>query len=275
MEELRGRNALVTGAGGGLGGYIARALAAEGVNLALTDLPGAAVDDLAAELRGRGVEVQCEPADLGDADQRRHLAEWATEALGPPDILVNNAGLEFGGGFLRTTEEELEAIVTVNLLAVMDLTRIVLPGMLERGRGHIVNMASLAGKVAPAYLASYAATKHGVVGFTHALRAENGGGRPVGFSAICPGFVSRVGMFGRLEHRVSAPRVLGTVPPESVGDAVVRAIRKNLAEVIVNNRPVRPLVLLNALAPRVAGGVWRLRAMREFAEGYARARDRL
>ena len=96
----------------------------------------------------------------------------------------------------------------------MDLTRIVLPGMLERGRGHIVNMASLAGKVPPAYLASYAATKHGVVGFTHALRAENGD-EPVGFSAICPGFVSRVGMFGRLEHLVSAPRFLGTVPPES------------------------------------------------------------
>ena len=135
----------------------------------------------------------------------------------------------------------------------MDLTRIVLPGMLERRRGHIVNMASLAGKVPPAYLASYAATKHGVVGFTHALRAENGDGRPVGFSAICPGFVSRVGMFGRLEHRVSAPRSLGTVPPESVGDAVVRAIRKNLAEVIVNNGPVRPLILLNALAPRAGG----------------------
>ena len=117
------------------------------------------------------------------------------------DILVNNAGIEFGGSFLRTTEEELEAIVTINLLAVMDLTRIVLPGMLERERGHIVNMASLAGKVPPVYLAAYAATKHGVVGFTHALRAENGD-EPVGFSAICPGFVSRVGMSG-----LRAPRV--------------------------------------------------------------------
>jgi len=275
VDELRGRNALITGAGGGLGGYIARALAAEGVNLALTDLPGAALDGLAAELQGRGVEVRCAPADLGDVDERQRLAAWATEALAPLDILVNNAGLEFGGSFLRTTEEELEAIVAINLLAVMDLTRIVLPGMLERERGHIANMASLAGKVSPAYLASYAATKHGVVGFTHALRAENGGGKPVGFSAICPGFVSRVGMYGRLEHLVSAPRALGTVAPESVGDAVVRAIRKNLAEVIVNKGPVRPLVLLNALAPRLAGRVWRLRPMREFAEGYARARDRL
>ena len=139
----------------------------------------------------------------------------------------------------------------------MDLTRIVLPGMLERGRGHIVNMASLAGKVPPAYLASYCRDQ-AWRGRLHPRAASREWRRqPVGFSAICPGFVSRVGMFGRLEHRISAPRVLGTVPPESVGDAVVRAIRKNLAEVIVNNRPVRPLILLNALAPRVAGRVWR------------------
>jgi short-subunit dehydrogenase len=274
VDELRGRNALVTGAGGGLGGYIARALAAEGVNLALTDLPGVTVDELATELQGRNVEVRQAPADLGDADERQRVAAWAAEALGPLDILVNNAGIEFGGSFLRTTEEELEAIVAINLLAVMDLTRIVLPGMLERKRGHVVNMASLAGKVPPVYLAAYAATKHGVVGFTHALRAENGG-EPVGFSAICPGFVSRVGMFGRLEHLVSPPRFLGTVPPESVGDAVVRAIRKNLAEVIVNKGPVRPLVVLNAAAPRLASRIGRTRPMREFAERFARARDRL
>ena len=104
---------------------------------------------------------------------------------GPLDILVNNAGVEFGGSFVSPTEPELETIVQVNLWRVMDLTRIVLPGMLERGRGHVVNIASLAGKMPAPCLASYSATKHGVVGFTHALRAENGD-EPVGFSAICP-----------------------------------------------------------------------------------------
>ena len=118
-------------------------------------------------------------------DERLRLAAWAEEALGPLDILVNNAGIEFGGPFGGTTQAELEAIVAVNLLAVMDLTRLILPGMLERSRGHVVNIASLAGKVPRRYLASYAATKHGVVGFTHALRAELGT-KPVGFSAICP-----------------------------------------------------------------------------------------
>jgi short-subunit dehydrogenase len=274
VEELRGCNALVTGAGGGLGGYIARALAGQGVNVALSDLSAAPVDDLVEELRGRGVRAEAVACDLTDRKQLEALVGHAQDAIGPLDILVNNAGLEFGGSFVRSTADELEAIVDVNLLATMVLTREALPGMQERGRGHIVNLASLAGKVPPPYLASYAATKHGVVGFTHALRAESWG-EPVGFSAICPGFVSRVGMYGRLEHLVPAPRVLGTVPPESVGEAVVRAIRKNLPEVVVNKRPVRPLILLNAVAPRLATRVGRARPMREFAERMARARERL
>ena len=172
MEQLRGRNALVTGAGGGLGAYIARALAGEGVNLAVTDLPGSSVDGLSAELRTRGVHVEHAPADLTDRDERRRLASWAADALGPIDILVNNAGVEFGGPFLDTSPEQLELTVAVNLLAVMDLTRLLLPGMLDRRRGHVVSMASLAGKIPPPQLASYGATKHGVVGFTGALRAR-------------------------------------------------------------------------------------------------------
>lgn len=275
MEELRGRNALVTGAGGGLGGYIARALAGEGVNLALTDLTAAPLDELAEELQGHGVRVARLPADLTDGDQRQRLVAWSELTLGPLDVLVNNAGLEFGGSFLRSTPEELDAIVTVNLLAVMDLTRLALGGMLERRRGQIVNVASLAGKTPAPYLATYAATKHGVVGFTHSLRAECGS-EPVGFSAICPTFISRVGMYGRLEAELeSAPNPVGTLPPESVGEAVVRAIRDNLAEVVVGRRLVRAMISLYAVSPRIATRLARNRRTLEFAERFARARGRL
>jgi short-subunit dehydrogenase len=273
VEELRGRNALVTGAGGGLGGYIARALATEGVNLALTDLAQAPLDTLTAELRGRVVTVEHSAADLRDPEARQGLVGWAEDSLGPLDILVNNAGVEVGGSFTHLTRDELQAIVEVNLLASMDLTRMVLPGMLERGRGHIVNLASLAGRVPAPYLAAYSATKHGVVGFTHALRTENGE-EPVGFSAICPSFVTRVGMWARFEDQISAPGMIGTVTPEAVGEAVVRAIRKNLAEVIVSTRPVRPLVWLNAGAPRLASKLARTRFLKEFSEQYARVRGR-
>jgi short-subunit dehydrogenase len=275
VKELRGRNALVTGAGGGLGAYIARALADEGVNLALTDLPEASVDGLSAELRSRGVEVKHAPADVTDRDERRRLVAWAEEALEPIDILVNNAGVEFGGDFLDTDDEALETTVGVNLLAVMDLTRLVLPGMLERGRGHVVNMASLAGKVPPPQLASYAASKHGVVGFTGALRAELGD-EPVGFSAICPGFVSRVGMYGRIEpYLEGAANPAGTIPPESVGAAVVHAIRENVQEVVLSSRSIKLMILLSAFAPGLVARLGRMRRIREFQARTMRARARL
>ncbi len=275
MEELRGRNALVTGAGGGLGAYIARALADARVNLALTDLPEASVDGLSAELRTRGVEVKHAPADVTDRDERRRLVAWAEDALGPIDILVNNAGVEFGGGFLDIEEAALETTVAVNLLAVMDLTRLVIPGMLERHRGHVVNMASLAGKIPSPKLVSYSATKHGVVGFTSSLRAELGA-EPVGFSAICPGLVSRVGMFGRLEPYIEGgANPIGTIPPERVGEAVVHAIRENVGEIVLNRRPIKPLILLHGVAPTLAARLARLRPMRDFMERTAKARERL
>jgi short-subunit dehydrogenase len=275
VEQLHGRTALVTGAGGGLGGYIARALAAEGVDLALTDLADVPVDELAEELRGKGVRVELLAADLADGDQRRRLVDSVQEKLGPLDVLVNNAGVEFGGGFLHSTPEELEAIVAANLVATMDLTRLSLGGMLERRRGHVVNLASLAGKLPAPYLASYSATKHGVVGFTHSLRAEHGS-EPVGFSAICPSFISRVGMYGRLESELGTePNPFGTFPPESVGEAVVRAVRGNLAEVVLGPRFVRPLIGLYAIAPRLATKLARNRRGLEFAERFARARGRL
>jgi short-subunit dehydrogenase len=275
VKDLRGRNALVTGAGGGLGAYVARALAEQAVNLALTDLPEAPVDGLAAELRTRGVEVRHAPADLTDRDERRRLVAWAEEALDPIDILVNNAGVEFGGPFLESDAEALELTVAVNLLAMMDLARLLVPGMQERGRGHVVNMASLAGKVPTPQLTSYSASKHGVVGFTASIRAELGDG-PVGFSAICPGLVSRAGMFGRLEPYLDGDGAppMGTVPPESVGEAVIRAIREDLAEVLVSRRPIKPIILLNGVAPKAAARLARMRPLRDFMERMARARER-
>jgi short-subunit dehydrogenase len=275
VKELRGGNALVTGAGGGLGAYISRALADQGVNLALTDLPEASLDGLSEELRSRGVEVRHVPADLTEADERSRLFAWAEESLGPLDILVNNAGVEFGGPFLESDAAALQLTVTVNLLATMDLTRLVVPGMQSRGRGHVVNMASLAGKLPAPQLASYSASKHGVVGFTASLRGEFGDG-PVGFSAICPGFVSRVGMYGRIEPHLedASENPMGTVPPEEVGDAVVRAIREDRGEIVVNARPVKPLILLHGVAPKLVARLARLRRVRDFSERMARARER-
>jgi short-subunit dehydrogenase len=272
VKELRGANALVTGAGGGLGRYIARALAAEGVNLALSDMPSVPVDELLEELRPLGVRAEPVPADLTDTAGLEGLIERAEEVVGPIDVLVNNAGLEFSKGFDEQTRAELEAITAVNVLALMELTRAALPGMLARGRGHVVNLASLAGKLPTPYLASYSATKHAVVGFTHSLRAELGDG-PVGFTAICPGFISRVGMYGRIEHMVpDVPRELGKLPPERVGEAVVDGIRSNRAEVIVNQTPARPVAMLAAAAPGLVTRLLRRERTSEFARRFGEAR---
>ncbi|HEY8779128.1 MAG TPA: SDR family NAD(P)-dependent oxidoreductase, partial [Solirubrobacterales bacterium] len=236
-------------------------------------LSEAPLDELIAELQGVGVEVESVPADLMERDEAEGLVARAEDALGPIDILVNNAGLEFAGPFLERTADEIEGLTQVNLLALMLITRSAMPGMQERGRGHVVNIASLAGKVSFPYLATYGATKHGVVGFTASLRGEHGED-PVGFSAICPGFVSRVGMFGRLQERVGEPPgVVRTVSPEAVGEAVVTAIRRKRAEVIVQPG-ARPLILLSLLAPRTAARIGRTRRFREFAERFAREKGR-
>ena len=273
MEQLRGRNVLLTGAAGGIGGFIARALAAEGANLVLSDLPEASLDDLISELRGSGVGVEPVRADLSDRDEAEGLVAAAEGALGPIDILVNNAGLEFAGPYLDRSREEITALIEVNLIATMLLTHAALPGMLERGRGHVVNVASIAGKLPARSLAAYSASKHGVIGFTHTLRAEYGD-TPVGFSSICPGFVARVGMYGRVQaeaHQPPAP--MRPVQPEQVADAVVEAIRKDRAQTIVNGRGVWPVVLLAAAAPGLVAKLSRGRRAEQFAEDFRRAKE--
>jgi short-subunit dehydrogenase len=274
--ELRGARALVTGAAGGLGGYICRSLAGEGTNLVLSDLPGSEIDARAEDLGRMGIEATAVAADLTKAEDRERLVREAEGAIGPLDVLVNNAGLEFGGAFTKTTREELEAIVAVNLVAVMDLTWLVLPGMLERRRGHVANVASLAGKIPSVFLASYAATKHGVVGFTHSLRAEYAD-EPVSFSAICPVFVADVGMYARAEAEMDTdpPPGLRPVSPQRVADAVLEALREDRAEVIVNRGPIRPLAVLYWLAPKTVVRLLGNRRTRRYAEDYARARGRL
>jgi short-subunit dehydrogenase len=274
VDQLRGRNALITGAAGGLGGYIAKSLASEGVNLVLSDLPEAPLEERIDELRSTGVEVESVSADVSDRDGAESLVGFAEDALGPLDVLVNNAGLEFGGPFLERTPEEIVALTNVNLIAVMLTTHAALPGMLERRRGHIVNVASMAGKASFPFLAAYCGSKHGVIGFTSALRAEYVQ-ESIGFSAICPGFVGKVGMYGRLEEAVGKPPTgpLSIVPPEEVGEAVVKAIRDERAEVIVNRVGARPLILLSSLAPGLAAKLGSTGRVREFAERFARAKE--
>jgi len=161
MQELQGRNALVTGGSGGIGVHIARALAGAEMNVVVSgrreDVLASVVDDI----RGRGVRAEAVTADLAVRERVESLIGQAEAAIGPLDVLVNNAGVELTSSFTKLSPDELSSLVDVNLTAPMLLTRAVLPGMLERGRGHVVFISSVAGKAGPAYDAPYAATKAG------------------------------------------------------------------------------------------------------------------
>jgi short-subunit dehydrogenase len=265
----------LTGASGGLGKHIARSLAAEGVRLVLSGRNEEALARLRDELVGRGTEADIITADLMDATAVDGLVERTEAQAGPIDVLVNNAGLEITAAFTSSTREELDSILTVNLLGPMRLIHCVLPGMLARGQGHVVNISSLAAKVGPPYEAPFVAAKAGLIGLTQSLRSELADS-PVGCSVICPGFVAQDGMYARMaEQGIKAPMAFGTSRPERVGRAVVRAIVKDLPEVIINPRPVRPLLELAIVAPGQAERVLRASGASDVFRRQAELRGRL
>jgi short-subunit dehydrogenase len=208
-----------------------------------------ALASVAEELRTLGVRAAAVPADLEERASVTSLAGEVEAQLGPIDVLVNNAGVESVGAFTSYSPDELTSMVEVNLTAPLLLTHRLVGGMLERGRGHVVFIASLAGKVGPAYNEPYAATKAALIGLTQSLRAEYLH-EPVGFSVVCPGFVAGDGMYARMAvegHRSN--RLMGETSTEKVADAVVRAIREDCAEIVESGAPVRPMLALAQLAP--------------------------
>jgi short-subunit dehydrogenase len=242
---------LLTGASRGLGATIAPTLAARGAKLALVARDAAALERTRAAC-GSALVI---PGDVtARADLERVVAR-VEEELGPIDVLVNNAGVESVCAFDGLDPDEMKRVIDVNLVGPMLLARLVLPGMLARKRGHVVNVASLAGLSAAAYNETYVATKHAMVGFTRALRATaRASSSGVSASAVCPGFVRDAGMFADqvASHGVAAPAFLGTSTPQQVADAVVRAVERDLPEVIVNPGPTRTLIAISLLFPRFA-----------------------
>ncbi|HEX8066849.1 MAG TPA: SDR family NAD(P)-dependent oxidoreductase [Thermoleophilaceae bacterium] len=275
--EVEGRTALLTGAAGGIGPAVARGLAGAGAHVALSGLPdeGETLEELRDELRGTGVRSEVVLADLTVPDELDTLCDRVEDALGPVEALVNNAGYETTAAFAEFTPEEIERIVAVNLTAPLLLTRRALRRMRALGHGHVVFMSSLAGKLGQPYNHPYSATKAGMVGLTQSLRAEYPDG-PIGFSVICPGFVSGGGMYARMEEDgAKAPFMAAAVPAEDVASAVVDAIRRNRPEVIVNSRGMKPILTLQAIAPRLAERVLRRTGPDEVFKHMAEARGRL
>jgi short-subunit dehydrogenase len=249
MRTLRGKRAIVTGAAGGLGVHLARSLGQAGVRVMLTDLPGTRLAEVSATLQREGLETAQVAVDLTAHAGRETLLQAALDWFGAVDILVNNAGAEFSAIYHELSADRIERVIAVNLVAAMLLTHRVLPDMVRRRSGHVVNLGSLAGKAGAGFQEPYAATKAGLVAFTHSLRGTYQG-TGVSASVICPGFVE-TGIYARLKAVAgrAAPSLLGACSPEKVAQAMLRALRRDLAEVILNRYPVRPMLALAALFP--------------------------
>lgn len=264
--QLHRATVLLTGATGGIGQAIARALDAAGARVLLSGRRA----ELLAEVRaGLGEDAECLPADLAESGAAAQLAERA----GAVDVLVASAGVPAGGRVDSFSSEEIDRALDVNLRAPMQLTRALLPGMLERGRGHIVLVASLSGKVASSGSAVYSATKFGLRGFAAGLR-EDLARSEVRVTVVYPGFVSGVGMFADSGARL--PRWVGMVTAEQVAEAVVSGIERERAEIDVAPLTLRAGTFAGSLAPVTAGRVQRKlgsdRIAREIAEGQRQGR---
>jgi len=237
--QLAGASALVTGATGGIGTAIAMALHERGARLALSGRRQDALHDLAERLGERAETIV---VDLAERDGPARLAE----AAGAVDVLVANAALPASGRVEGFEPEQIDRALDVNLRAPVQLTCALLPGMLERGRGHLVFMSSLSGKAASPRSGVYSATKFGLRGFAAGLR-EDVEPRGIGVTVVFPGFVSDAGFFA--DSGVRLPPWVGTRTPEQVAAAVVRGIERDRAEVDVAPLSLRLGTRVAALAP--------------------------
>jgi 3-oxoacyl-[acyl-carrier protein] reductase len=221
MFDLTGKGALVTGASGGIGGAIAKALHAQGATVAISGTNKAKLDALAAAL---GDRVFVLPCDLRDRAAVAKLGEEAEKALGKVDILVNNAGITHDNLFMRMKDEEWDDVIAVNLTSVFVLTRTILRNMMRRRYGRIVNIASISGVLGNPGQPNYAASKAGLVGMTKSLAREVSG-RGITANCIAPGFISTPMTDALTPKQVEA--IAAAIPaqkfgkPEDVAAAVV------------------------------------------------------
>jgi short-subunit dehydrogenase len=236
---------LLTGASGGIGQAIARAVAPLSDGLILTGRRTDVLDPLAAQLGAR--VIACDLA-------HRKGVERLVEQTGAVDVLVANAGVPAGGLLGELTQAQVDQMLDVNLRAPIALAHALTPGMVERRRGHLVFMSSLQGKAPTPVSSIYCATKFGLRGFALALR-EDLRRHGVGVSVVLPGFIRDAGMFA--DSQAKLPPGIGTRSPEDVAAAVVSAIERNRAEVEVAPVGLRLGTAAAAVAPALSAAVSR------------------
>ncbi len=211
MFDLTGLNALVTGATGGLGGAMARALHAQGATVAISGTRREALDVLATEL---GSRVHVLPCNLSDKAEVEALVPSAEAAMGQLDILVNNAGITKDGLFMRMKDEDWDTVLAVNLTSTFRLSRAALRGMMKRRFGRIISITSIVGVTGNPGQGNYAASKAGMIGMTKSLAAEVAS-RGITANCVAPGFIQSPMTDALNEKQKEA--ILGTIPAGRLG----------------------------------------------------------
>ena len=242
--QLKGSVVIVTGASAGIGEATAVAFAQRGARVVLTARRGERLEAMADRIRRAGGAALAVPCDVTDHHALRTLRGVVGEVFGPADVLVNNAGIPGGGDFGTLGYEQIRRIVEVNLLGVLYGTRAFLPQMLERRRGHVVNVASLAGRFAAPGAAVYAATKHGVVAFSESMNMNiTSSPHGVLVTSVSPGFVPTEGF-----PATDRPRLL-SITAEQVARTIVRVVLREIAPEYSIPRWVSAGQVLRVLAP--------------------------
>ena len=213
MFDLTGKRALVTGASGGIGREIAKALAAAGARVALSGTRVGALEDTAREI---GAECPILPCNLSLLDEVDRLVPAAEAALGGLDILVNNAGMTRDNLFMRMKDEEWDDVIAVNLTAAFHLTRAVLRGMMKQRSGRIIGISSVSGVMGNPGQGNYAASKAGLIGMNKAL-AHEVASRGITVNSIAPGFIASA-MTDELNDK-QRESILSTIPAGRLGTA--------------------------------------------------------
>lgn len=211
MFELTGRKALVTGATGGIGEAIARALHAQGAIVGLHGTREEKLNQLAADL---GENTFVFPANLADRDAVKQLAEKAEKDMGGVDILVNNAGITKDGLFVRMSDQDWDDVLAINLTAVFTLTRELTHAMMRRRYGRIINISSIVGVIGNPGQANYCATKAGIIGFSKSL-AQEIASRKVTVNCIAPGFIESA-MTEKLNEK-QTETIMSAIPMKRMG----------------------------------------------------------